>query len=144
MLGLGGGCRNQAGGLIGSRLPVMDPADLLADVGMIIDIGVHTGTNQGVAEGGFMETGCAGCHHDPVDGAVFQIFHDQPLAGIRTHEHVGPRHGHTGQFFHPVTHRFHIDVVGYIAAAVADVDAYFPLLRMVRVAFLLVRHACVS
>jgi hypothetical protein len=103
----------------------MDPADMLADVGMIVNIGIHPGPDQGIAEGGFMKTGRAGRHHDPVDGTVFQILHDQFLARVRAHEHVGPRHGHTGQFSHPVTDSLHINVIRYISTAVADVNAYF-------------------
>ena len=122
----------------------MHPADMLADVGMVVDIRIHTGPNQGVAKGGFVKAGRAGGHDDPVDRAIFQILHDHFLAGVGTHEHVGSGRRYSGQIRHLLAHRFHIHMIGYVAATIADVDADFSLFVVLFLFYLFFGHSCIS
>lgn len=67
----------------------MYPGILLADIGMFVKKGVHLRPTDGTAKGQLMQGRSAGGNDDPVDAACFNIFLDEFLAGIGTHEHVG-------------------------------------------------------
>ena len=122
VFGLGDGGRYKAGGLVGGGFPVMHPADLLANVGVFVEIRVHPGPFDGPAKGQFVQAGSTGGHHHPVDLAVFDVFLDKLLAGIGAHEHVGVGDGYPIDGFNVLGELGYIDMVGNIAPAVADVD----------------------
>ncbi len=109
---------HQRGGLVGGH-----PGDLLADVGHLHQEAVQAGVLGGAAEGGLVQVGRAGRHHDAVQPQLADVALDQLLAGIGAHVLVVPGQGDAGQTLGELGQGVDVDHAGDIGAAVADVDA---------------------
>jgi hypothetical protein len=75
---------------------VMHPVHLFADIGMLVNVGIHSRPLQGMPEDFLVKTRSARCDDDPVDDPAPDVFHDEILAGIGAHEPVGSGHRHSG------------------------------------------------
>ena len=119
-------CRcDQGGCFVGCRISLMNPAHLLPNIRMIIQIRVHSCSLYGASESQFMQRGRAGGYDNPVHNPVFYILHDKFLTRVGTCKHIRARHSHSGNLFHIFSNLFHIHMIGYITAAVADVNTDF-------------------
>jgi len=134
VFGFGYGGGHQGDGLACRLFNCMHPAHLLANVGVLIQEGVHVPTFDRAAEGQLVEAGSAGSHDHSVDFAAFDILLDEQLARVRTHEHVGAGCDDAGDFPDFLGDPRHVHVVGDVAAAVANVNAD-PLGRSVFLSF---------
>ena len=101
----------------------VDPRALLADVDLGVLVGVHAGPGCHAPERVGVELRRAGGHDEAVEAELLDVLGDLLLAGLGAGEH-----GRAGDDDGLLAERLRgdpldVDVVGDVAAAVADVDA---------------------
>jgi hypothetical protein len=133
--GLGDGGRHQTARFGRGLIAVVHPADLFANVGVLIKVRVHVGALDGSPKRQLMQAGRAGGHHHPVNLTGFNVLLDQFLARVRAHEHIGVRGADSRNFFNVFLQLLNIHMVGNIAAAMAYVYADFLLTGFIFIGF---------
>jgi hypothetical protein len=104
----------------------MDPTYLLPDVGVFIDVRAKTRPRDGISKGHFMEVRRARSHHNPVDGAAFQILNNKILPRVGAHKHILPSNHHSRNLTCLLAYPLHIHMIGNVSAATANVNSYLP------------------
>ena len=104
------------------------PGTLFADVDLDILEGVEPGPRGHVAEGHQVQFGRTGSHDHTVQALLLDVLDHVVLRGVGAGEHRGLGHGDAVLLFHLFAHRLDVDMVGDVAAAVADVDADLPFI----------------
>ena len=108
---------------LGRRLGLVvgRPADLFADVDVLVEVRVEPAPLEHTAERGLVQLGEQAATTTRSSCSLFDVLGDQALARVRAHEHVGARNGHALKRARSRDHLLDVDDVGDIAAAVADV-----------------------
>ena len=114
LVGLGGRARVVVG---------VGPGALLADVHLGVLVGAETRPLGHLPEGEGVQLRRAGGHDDAVEVLLLDVFDDLLLGGVGAGEHGGLGHHHVRVGLQLGDHLVDVDVVGDVAAAVADVDA---------------------
>ncbi len=116
---------DEAEGLVGGRVLVVavDPRALLADVDLGVLVGVHAGPGRHAPERVGVKLRRAGGHDQAVEAERLDVLGDLLLARLGAGEHgrPGDHHGLLAERLRGDP--LHVDVVGDVAAAMADVDA---------------------
>ena len=115
---------DERGRLVGrGRLVVgMHPRALLADVDLRVLVRVEPGAGRHAPERVGVELGRARGHDEPVELLLLDVMGHVLLGGVRAGEHGRLRDDDIAGVADVRDHAFDIDVVGDVAAAVADVD----------------------
>ena len=107
----------------GSRVIVgVRPRALLADVHLRVLIGIEAGALGDLAEGEGMQLGRARSHDDAVELLLLDVVHDLLLGGVGAGEHGRAGHDHARFVRHGGDDVVHLDMVGDVASALADID----------------------
>ncbi len=99
------------------------PRALLADIHLRVLVGIEPGSLRHLAEGLCVQLGRAGGHDHPVQLVILDVRHDLLLGRVRAREHGRAGDLDPGLVLDGLDHPLDIDVVGDVAAAVADIDA---------------------
>ena len=104
----------------------VDPRALLADVDLGVLVRVHAAPGGDAPERVGVELRGAGGHDEAVEAELLDVLGDLLLAGLGAGEHGRPGDDHGLLAERLGGDPLDVDVVGDVAAAVADVDADFP------------------
>jgi hypothetical protein len=121
---------HQIGRLAGGALVVVGvgPGALLADIDLHILEGVEPRPRRHVAERRQVQLGRAGGDDHAVEPLLLDVLDHVVLRGVGAGEHRGAGHGDAVLLLDALANFLDVDVVGDVAAAVADVDADLALL----------------
>ncbi len=123
--GLGDAGADEADGLAGRphRVVAVGPGVLLADVDLGVLEGVQPGAPGDAAEGEQVQLGRARRDDQPIEALFLDLLDHVVLTTVGAREHRGLGVHHAGLVGDGVAHPGHVDVVGDVPAAMADVDA---------------------
>ena len=99
------------------------PRALLADVYLLIQVRVHVGARDGTAKGLFMQRWRARRDHDAIQILLKDVRGDGLLARIRTAKGIHLCSNDSGNQAHGGRAPLHIDNIGDVPAAAADVHS---------------------
>ena len=124
---------HEADRLAGGALLVvrMRPRALLPDVDLHVLEGIHAGALRDVAEGHEMELRRTGGDDHAVELLLLDVLHHLLLRGVGAGEERRLRDRDAELLLDRLADLVDVDVVGDVAAAVADIDAYLLSLRSV-------------
>lgn len=107
-----------------SGISLMDPGDMLADIGHLEKVGVQPGIGTGFSECRFMHKGGTRSYNYPVEKMLLNVLLDDRLSGVRAHIGVCAGKNYIWEFLGMRGDLLDVDDASDVCAALTHIDPY--------------------